>query len=636
MLAFWSCEQMEDVYDELDSKVTPYNEEIAYTFTEADYNSASKAALKDATNASDSSYAIQIASDLAFNEYFTAADYVGSVLANNFPALKLGSTALVTYYNETGTPEEFIPFLNADEYELDDDDYASVGGAVAANAIFFPSISPEDNMDDILGSAITGATEGDIVLVTYKYSDTEPGEGDLISVDVSNTDFEQYEKDDTINQDGWMSYNEAGTEIWEGRIYSDNAYMQVSAFSDAGAVVAWSITPEIDLSDTKITDYKLSFDVNVGYYTHEGLQILISEDFDGTNVGAATWVDVTSNFTLPTTPTNGYGTFASAGELDLSSYSNSIYVAFKYTGDKVAGETGTYQIDNVVVSGKSEPYKEYQKYYEYDGSNWALNDDVKVIQGFEYDLMGAPGKYNNFSSSDAPQNYLPVFLASEYPYAQEGDMVTVSYKYYSGSTVVMLEDYKFESGVWNAVSTIVEETNQFVYGETGWVFDPTVKYAMLSADYKMITDAVLAEHPEYGYTDGSAEFYYGSASKYANFDLRVSKRNIPAEGEYPAINIPGFEDLTDEEAVDLTWSRIPEAIDLFLTLKYPDAVAQANGIDIFYIITFYTYENDLSSNYYTIKFQCTGDGPNPEFTQVTDYADDNSTVYGKYGIVRVK
>lgn len=35
----------------------------------------------------------------------------------------------------------------------------------------------------------------------------------------------------------------------------------------------------------------------------------------GENVGTANWVDVTSDFSIPTKPTSGYGTFASAGKV---------------------------------------------------------------------------------------------------------------------------------------------------------------------------------------------------------------------------------------------------------------------------------------------------------------------------------
>ena len=33
---------------------------------------------------------------------------------------------------------------------------------------------------------------------------------------------------------------------------------------------------------------------------------------------------------------------------------------------------------------------------------------------------GSPGSHDNFSTSDAPENYSPQFLAQKFPYAQEG------------------------------------------------------------------------------------------------------------------------------------------------------------------------------------------------------------------------
>ncbi|MEA2106043.1 MAG: hypothetical protein U9P82_04905, partial [Bacteroidota bacterium] len=87
---------------------------------------------------------------------------------------------------------------------------------------------------------------------------------------------------------------------------------------------------------------------------------------------------------------------------------------------------------------------------------------------------------------------------------------------------------------------------------------------------------------------------------------------------------------------DKIWSRIPEAIELLLKLKYPEAKAVVSGVEVHYYVTFYTYENDLSSNYYTIHFQCTKDGPDPEFTQDLEYADEPETVYGKYGMRRIE
>ncbi len=146
----------------------------------------------------------------------------------------------------------------------------------------------------------------------------------------------------------WSNLTETGTREWYSATYSANKYAQMSSFGSGEANTTWLVTPSIDL--TGYISQEFTFDVNIGYWTHDGLTVHISTDFDGTIAGS-TWDDVTSNFTIPQTPTGGYGTFASAGTMDISSYSGTIHIAFKYTGDANASETTTYQVDDVSVQG---------------------------------------------------------------------------------------------------------------------------------------------------------------------------------------------------------------------------------------------------------------------------------------------
>lgn len=125
--------------------------------------------------------------------------------------------------------------------------------------------------------------------------------------------------------------------------------------SSTGADQAWLITPGINMDNTVAE--VLSFDVNVGYWTHDGLSVKISTDYDQTVEGIATasWTDVTADFTIPSTPTDDYGTFVSAGTLDVSAYNGTMYIAFVYDGNADASETTTYQIDNVSVTAADGP-----------------------------------------------------------------------------------------------------------------------------------------------------------------------------------------------------------------------------------------------------------------------------------------
>lgn len=100
--------------------------------------------------------------------------------------------------------------------------------------------------------------------------------------------------------DGWMNYF-TGEKTWINKIYSGNAYTQM-ANGDAETTEAWLITPKY----TVVKGDKLSFDVCVGYYKGDCLQVFISEDFSGSSSDVTskytTWEDVTENFDIPKEP----------------------------------------------------------------------------------------------------------------------------------------------------------------------------------------------------------------------------------------------------------------------------------------------------------------------------------------------
>lgn len=158
----------------------------------------------------------------------------------------------------------------------------------------------------------------------------------------------------SVSLAGWTNANivDGGNLLWTAKEYSDNKYVQISSYSSTSTSFdeAWLITPGIDMDNSTNEDF--SFDVNVGYWNFAGLTVKISTDFDQTVAGitTATWTDVTSDFTIPSEPTGGFGDFATAGHLDVSSYAGTMYVAFVYNGDDASGQTSTFQIDNVVIA----------------------------------------------------------------------------------------------------------------------------------------------------------------------------------------------------------------------------------------------------------------------------------------------
>lgn len=159
--------------------------------------------------------------------------------------------------------------------------------------------------------------------------------------------FETTTVDSVVDLTDWMNVANQGSRKWVGKEYNQNKYAQMSSYNSGEANETWLITPEVTLDGNE----EFSFEVNIGYYTHDALTVYISTDFDGSDISGATWNDITNNFTIPQTPTDGYGTLDTAGKMSLSSYSgNTAHIAFVYNGDANAGETTTIQVDSVVVT----------------------------------------------------------------------------------------------------------------------------------------------------------------------------------------------------------------------------------------------------------------------------------------------
>lgn len=155
-----------------------------------------------------------------------------------------------------------------------------------------------------------------------------------------------------LNIAGWVNFAEAGTKLWKEEVFSGNGYAELSAFGSGNALnKAWLISPAIDM-DTH-TNETFSFRTAQHHLDSDtpanGLEIYVSNDFDGTNVLAATWNPVT--VTLPTYSTSWYA-FVSSGAVDLSAYTGNIHIAFRFTGSGTnTALDGAFQIDDLKVFG---------------------------------------------------------------------------------------------------------------------------------------------------------------------------------------------------------------------------------------------------------------------------------------------
>ncbi|MEL1245106.1 choice-of-anchor J domain-containing protein [Flavobacterium sp. DGU11] len=144
---------------------------------------------------------------------------------------------------------------------------------------------------------------------------------------------------------GWTNFASQGTTKWTEQVFSGNGYAEFSTFNSGNPVnVGWLISPAINIDGSA---KKLTFVAAQHHLDSPAnkLEVLVSTNFDGTDVAAATWTPVTA--TLPTQANDWYE-FVSSGQVNLSAFSGNVYIAFRVTGSGTDTTLdGAYQIDNV-------------------------------------------------------------------------------------------------------------------------------------------------------------------------------------------------------------------------------------------------------------------------------------------------
>lgn len=552
--------------------------------------------------------------DKMFSEAAPASDLVPYLLVSKFKSVDLKSTVDVTYNFKEGRSET-VTGLSTPRYVISAEDYRMVWGDPYTES-FTPNKSPEKHIPIILLSRFADAAKGTFKNVEYYFSNEEPEASIVEGQTIASEDFEGLTASSSapLQLDGWLNVDLKGSVSWQCRVYSNNNYAQVSSYKSGAENDVWLISKQVDLAGFESP--KFSFDIVTGNFNGNGLRILVSANFDGnqSNINSANWEDVTSSFSIPE-PASGYSTWATAGKASLSKYEGKkVYVAFRYLGNDSANGTKittTYQIDNfkvfeeiagIDVKEKSLQYAAYQ----FDGEKWAkAGSDIITLQPEDYETMGI----NYLSTADA-SHFLPIWLNATFPFAKSGTTKIVVYK--SNSTGSYYADELSLDGdlnTWVINSFVVEKTEQFIFAEKGWMFDPTIVVNMQDpitgkAEYQVVVDFVRAnqavENPALSiYAD--SEYYYGFSARYPNVSYRDKDRS--ADPLYP---ING----TSEEKEAFCNARTIEGLQLYLKLRYPNAQPTVNGvvqmaeIDIkIYSSHVHNYDNEI----WTYTLECTGD-----------------------------
>jgi hypothetical protein len=166
-------------------------------------------------------------------------------------------------------------------------------------------------------------------------------------VETLSEDFESFGDDDDIYISGWQNIPTAGGRIWLAQVYSGNSYAQATGYySNLASMVTWLITRPVTISSQKV----LIFLTAKAYWAHTGtnfpMEVLVSTDYNGNDISAATWTPLTAVLAQKSDPDH---TFINSGNVNLPvAAGKSAVIAFKYTGSNT--ESTSYRIDNIAVT----------------------------------------------------------------------------------------------------------------------------------------------------------------------------------------------------------------------------------------------------------------------------------------------
>jgi hypothetical protein len=185
------------------------------------------------------------------------------------------------------------------------------------------------------------------------YSTTLIGANSTVFPATVNETFETYTNSPSqTNFPNYINDAAVGYRYWGVTSFSGNKYLQLSAFGSGDANNSYLFVP-VNMT----TASTFSFKTNVGFWNGKVLNVyyvLAANYSPGGKIDVTKMTNITSNFTIPTTPTSGYGTgFTPSGNYAIpATVTGNGYFVFEYAGNAVVfpSITTTMQLDDIKVN----------------------------------------------------------------------------------------------------------------------------------------------------------------------------------------------------------------------------------------------------------------------------------------------
>ncbi|WP_269241247.1 DUF5689 domain-containing protein [Flavobacterium limnophilum] len=168
-----------------------------------------------------------------------------------------------------------------------------------------------------------------------------------------NETFESYSSSPSqTNFPNYINDAAVGSRYFEVKTFSSNKYIQMTSFGSGGANNTYLFVP-VNMT----TASTFSFKSNMGYWNGAVLKVyyVLAADYTpGGKIDVTKMTNITSTFTIPTTPTSGYGTtFTASGNYAIpATVTGNGYFVFEYAGNANAfpAVTTTLQLDSILIN----------------------------------------------------------------------------------------------------------------------------------------------------------------------------------------------------------------------------------------------------------------------------------------------
>jgi len=257
-----------------------------------------------------------------------------------FPAGLAGQT-YVAAYDDFDTQRALVSCDNGAEFLVETSSFADF------NQIPLPT----DGRGTIAG-VITQSYGGNDLVMALNTTDDIDFSGNRCDP-VFEESFNSATDNTDLNIAGWLNYAQEGSELWSEQVYSGNGYAEFSAYNSGDSSnIGWLISPGIDMDAQE--GEMLNFQTEYAYPDsgHYPLEVFVSTDFNGTTDGivTATWIALDDALIAHPDVTDDWFTWIDSGSIDLSSYTGTLYIAFKYTGSDTSNQNGTIHVENLIIS----------------------------------------------------------------------------------------------------------------------------------------------------------------------------------------------------------------------------------------------------------------------------------------------